>query len=122
MPAALALADVVAVTAMEPPVLGSAAAQAQAMGRPVVTSDVGVLPEQIVVPPQLPEDLRTGWVAAANDANDFARALARALSLEPAAYQAMSARARQYAEYMFSPAAVGAATRTIYATLLTRNV
>jgi glycosyltransferase involved in cell wall biosynthesis len=121
LPIALALADVVAVTAVEPPVLGRAAAEAQAMGRPVVTSDVGVLPEQIVVPPQLPEDLRTGWIAAANDANDFARALARALSLDAPAHAAISARARQYAEYMFSPAAVGAATRTVYGSLLTRN-
>ena len=34
---------------IEPPVLGRVVAQAQAMGRPVVTSGVGVLPEHVLV-------------------------------------------------------------------------
>ena len=121
MPAALALADVVAITAIEPPVLGRDAAQAQAMGRPLVTTGVGVLPEQVAVPPYLPEDVRTGWVAAANNPADFARALGLALSLDRTAYHAMSARARQFAEYMFSPQSVAAATRAVYTSLLTRK-
>ena len=43
LPAAFAGADFVAVPAVEPPVLGRVVAQAQAMGRPVVTTDVGML-------------------------------------------------------------------------------
>ena len=43
MPAAFAAADFVAVPAIEPPLLGRVVAQAQAMGRPVVTTDVGML-------------------------------------------------------------------------------
>ena len=39
MPAAFAAADTVVMPAMEPPVFGRVVAQAQAMGRPVVTSD-----------------------------------------------------------------------------------
>ncbi len=62
MPAAFAAADVVAVPAIQSPVLGRVVAQAQAMGRPVVTTDVGVLPEHLVTPPEMPEDVRTGWV------------------------------------------------------------
>jgi glycosyltransferase involved in cell wall biosynthesis len=122
LPAAFALSDVVAVPAIEPPILGHAAAQAQAMGRPVVTSDVGVLPELVVVPPYLPEDVRTGWVAAAGDPNDFARALGLALALDDTAYHAMSARARQFAEYMFSPESVAVATRAVYTSLLARDL
>ena len=76
----------------------------------------------VVVPPQLPEDVRTGWVAKAGDAADFARALALALALDPKAYQAISARARQFAEYMFSPESVAAATRGVYTSLLTRDL
>src|SRR5262249_52560886 len=45
MPAALAASETVVVPATEAPVLGRLVAEAQAMGRPVVTSDVGVLPE-----------------------------------------------------------------------------
>jgi len=119
---AFAVADVVLVPMMQAPVLGRLVAQAQAMARPVVTSDVGALPEHVVVPPQLPEDVRTGWVAKAGDADDFARALALALALDPKAYQAISARARQFAEYMFSPESVAAATRGVYTSLLTRDL
>jgi glycosyltransferase involved in cell wall biosynthesis len=122
MAEAFAVADIVAVPAIEPPILGRMVAQAQAMARPVVTTDVGALPEQVVVPPQLPEDVRTGWVAKANDPADFARALALALALDPTAYQAMSARARQFAEYMFSPDSVAEATRSVYTSLLARDL
>jgi len=121
MPAAFAIADMVVVPAIEAPVLGRVVAQAQAMGRPVIASNVGVLPEYIVTPPHMPEDVRTGWVTAANDPLDIARALAEALTLDNAAYQAMCARAREFAEYMFSPESVAVATRAIYVSLLARG-
>jgi glycosyltransferase involved in cell wall biosynthesis len=121
LPAAFALADVVAVPAMVPPVLGSTVAQAQAMGRPVVASNIGLLPELLVMPPYMPEDVRTGWGAQVDDPNDFARALDLALSLDGTAWQAMSARARQFAEYMFSPESVAEATRAVYTSLLARD-
>jgi len=120
LPAAFAIADVVVVPAVEAPVLGRVVAQAQSVGRPVVASNVGVLSEYIVTPPQMPEDVRTGWVTATGDALDVARALAAALSLDDGAYQAMSARAREFAEYMFSPESVAVATRAVYASLLAR--
>jgi glycosyltransferase involved in cell wall biosynthesis len=122
LPSAFAVADIVAMPAIEAPTLGRAVAQAQAMARPVVTSDVGMLPEHVVTPPQLPEDVRTGWVAKAGDAADFANALGLALGLDPVAYQAMSARARQFAEYTFSPNSVATATRAVYTSLLARDL
>ena len=121
MPAAFAIADVVVVPATEAPVLGRVVAQAQAMSRPVVASNVGVLPEYLVTPPQMPEDVRTGWVTTPGDALDLARALAAALALDDDAYQAMCARAREFAEYMFSPESVAVATRAVYRSLLARE-
>jgi glycosyltransferase involved in cell wall biosynthesis len=121
LPAAFALADVVVVPSTDPPVLGSVVAQAQSMGRPVVTSNAGVLPELVVVPPHLPEEVRTGWVATAGDVNEFARMLNLALSLDDTGYRAMSARARQFAEYMFSSESTSAAILAVYAALLERN-
>src|SRR5271166_1523079 len=121
MPAALAAADTVLVPAIEPPVLGRVVAEAQAMGRPVVTANIGILPEHIVTPPEMPEDIRTGWLAEPGDAADFARALSTALSLDEAAYRAMGARARQFAEYMFSPRSIAIATRAVYTSLLARD-
>jgi glycosyltransferase involved in cell wall biosynthesis len=121
MPAALAAADTVVVPAIEPPMLGRVLAQAQAMGRPVVTSNVGLLPEQVVTPPDMPEDVRTGWVAKAGDAQEFASALGTAFALDDTAYRTMAARARQFAQYMFSPEGVAAATLDVYNSLLQRE-
>jgi glycosyltransferase involved in cell wall biosynthesis len=122
MPAAFAAADTVLVPAIEPPVLGRVVAEAQAMGRPVVTSNIGILPEHVVTPPEMPEDVHTGWLAEPGDAEDFARALGIAFSLDATAYRAMSARARQFAEYMFSPRSVAVATRAVYTSLLARDI
>jgi glycosyltransferase involved in cell wall biosynthesis len=121
-PAAFAAADIVAVTAIEPPLLGSVVAQAQAMARPVVTSDVGMLPEHVLVPPRMPEELRTGWVVSPADPIGLAHTLKLALELDPTEYQAMAARARQFAEYMFSPQSVAVATRAVYTSLLARDI
>jgi glycosyltransferase involved in cell wall biosynthesis len=121
MPAAFASADAVLVPSIDPPVLGSVVAEAQAMGRPVIASNVGVLPEHIVTTPEMPEDVRTGWVADAGDAADFARALGESFALDATAYRTMAARARQFAEYMFSPESVAVATRAVYTSLLARD-
>ncbi len=121
MPAAYAVADTVLVPAIEPPVLGRVVAEAQAMGRPVVTSNIGVLPEHVVTPPEMPEDVRTGWLCEPGNAADFARALSTAFSLEAPAYRAMGARARQFAEYMFSSRSIAVATRAVYTSLLARD-
>jgi glycosyltransferase involved in cell wall biosynthesis len=121
MPAAIAASDIVALPAIYPPLLGCTVAQAQALGRPVVTTNVGVLPEHVVTPPRMPEDVRTGWVAKAGDPTDFAAALQRALSLDATAYRGISLRARQFAEYMFSPDSVADAVRSVYTSLLARE-
>jgi glycosyltransferase involved in cell wall biosynthesis len=122
LPAAFAAADTVVVPAIEPPVLGSAVAQAQAMGRPVVTSAIGMLPEHVVAPPEFPEEVRTGWVAKADDAAEFVRAISAAFALDDTAYRTLAARARQFAQYMFSPASVASATCAVYTSLLERDV
>jgi glycosyltransferase involved in cell wall biosynthesis len=120
VPAALAAADTVVVPATEPPMLGRTVAQAQAMGRPVVTSNIGILPEYVVTPPEMPEDVRTGWVCKP-DAMEFAHAIRTAFRLDDTAYRTMAARARQFAQYMFSPESVGSVTCTVYSSLLERE-
>jgi glycosyltransferase involved in cell wall biosynthesis len=118
MPAAFAAADTVVVPAIEAPVFGRVVAQAQAMGRPVVTSDIGILPEHVAAPPEMPEEVRTGWVAKAGDAGEFAHALGEAFALDETAYRTMSERARHFAEYMFSPRNAVVATHAVYGALL----
>jgi glycosyltransferase involved in cell wall biosynthesis len=122
MPAAFAAADFVAMPAIEAPLLGRVVAQAQAMGKPVVTSDIGMLAEHIVAPPRMPEDVRTGWAVNPGDSVEFAQALDNALSLSATAYRGMCARARQFAEYMFAPESVAEAMRSVYTSLLARDL
>jgi glycosyltransferase involved in cell wall biosynthesis len=121
MPAALAAADVVVVPAMAPPLSGRAVAEAQAMGRPVVTHAVGVLPENVLAPPRMPDNLRTGWVVRPGNIGELATAIGAALALDHVAYEAMGARARQYAEFVFSRQSVAEAIRGVYTSLLARD-
>ena len=93
-------------------------AEAQAMARPVVASAVGPLPENMGTPPRMPYELRTGWEVSPGNADDLAHAIFTALALDPVAYRAHAARARQFAEYMFSPQRAAAAMLEIYASLL----
>jgi glycosyltransferase involved in cell wall biosynthesis len=121
LPAALAAADVVVVAALEPPLSGRAAAEAQAMGRPLVTTTVGALPENVLTPPRMKDELRTGWLARPGNVGELARAITAALALNVTAYEALGARARQFAEFMFSPQSVAEAIRGVYTSLLSRD-
>jgi glycosyltransferase involved in cell wall biosynthesis len=121
MPTAIAASDVVVIPALKPPLTGRAASEAQAMGRPVVVNAVGVLPENVLTPPRMAEELRTGWVVRPGHAGDLARGIGSALRLDRKTYDAMGARARQFAEFMFSPTSVAAKVRGLYTSLLARN-
>ena len=118
MASAYATADVVVVPCIAAPILGRVVAEAQAMARPVIATSVGPLAENMVAPPAMPDELRTGWVVAPDDPAELALALNQALSLDAEAYRAMAARARQFAELTFAPDRIAAATLSVYASLL----
>jgi glycosyltransferase involved in cell wall biosynthesis len=88
------------------------------MARPVIASSVGPLPENLLTPPRMPNELRTGWLVQPANAAELAETLAAALSLDAQAYRALAARARQFGEFMFSPHRVAAATLAVYSSLL----
>jgi glycosyltransferase involved in cell wall biosynthesis len=121
MPTALAAADVVVVPALEPPLSGRDVAQAQAMGRPVIATSVGALPENLLCPPRMRDELRTGWLVRPGNVAELARAISTALALDVTSYEALGARARQFAEFVFSPQSVAEAIRGVYTTLLARD-
>jgi glycosyltransferase involved in cell wall biosynthesis len=118
MPATYAAADLVVVPYTSPPIYGRVVAEAQAMALPVIASSVGPLPENMMTPPRAADELRTGWEVAPGDPAELAKAIAAALALEPDDYRAHAARARQFAEYMFSSGRAAAAMLEIYASLL----
>jgi glycosyltransferase involved in cell wall biosynthesis len=121
MLAALAAADVVVVPALQPPLSGRIVVEAQALGRPVIASTVGVLPENVLCPPRMRDELRTGWLVRPGNAGELARALGAALALDVTAYEALGARARQFIEFAFSPQSVAEAIRAVYTSLLARD-
>jgi len=61
-------------------------------------------------------------VAKRGDAQEFAVALSEAFMLDDDAYRTMAARARNFAEYMFSPDSVATATYAVYTALLERDL
>jgi len=76
MPTAYMLADVVAVPHLTAGGFARVAAEAQAMGRPVVSADVGAAREAIL-------HNETGWLARINEPEALAECLGLALDLTP---------------------------------------
>lgn len=121
MPAAFRAASVVAVPSVEPEAFGRAAVEAQALGIPVVVSDLGAVPETVLAPPDADPALRTGWRVPAGDAVALADALSEALSLGASARDALGRRAQNHVEANFSLDRMIAATLDVYAGLLDRG-
>ena len=118
MAAAYAIADLVIVPSVAPTTFSEIAAEAHAMAKPVIASAIGALPEIVLAPPRVEEDIRTGWLTPPGDTIELARAVAAALAVDPAERRIIAARARRFAENRFSPARVAAATLEVYAGLL----
>jgi glycosyltransferase involved in cell wall biosynthesis len=111
MPAAFLAADAVLNPSLEPEAFGRTAAEAQAMGAPVVAADHGGAREAVA-----PGE--TGWLAAPGDADALAAALSEALSLDDGARAALAARARARIAARFSKTALQDATLRVYRELL----
>jgi glycosyltransferase involved in cell wall biosynthesis len=118
MPTLFSAADVVVLPAVEAPDDGDVAAEAQALARPVIASAIGALAENVVAPPRVPPDRRTGWLVRPADPVELARTIGAVLALNEPAMQALRSRARQFAESMFSPQNVAAATLAVYTSVL----
>ena len=93
MPAAFMAASVVTVPSTEPEAFGRSAVEAQAMGKPVVVSDLGAVPETVLSPPRVADSERTGWTVAAGDAPALAAAIKGALDLGVANRNGLALRA-----------------------------
>jgi glycosyltransferase involved in cell wall biosynthesis len=118
MPAAFRAASVVAVPSIEPEAFGRSAVEAQALGTPVVVSDLGAVPETVLSPPDVDPTQRTGWRVPAGDPTALAGALAEALSLGASARDGLARRARAHVEANFSLERMVGDTLGVYARLL----
>ncbi|MEQ8349322.1 MAG: glycosyltransferase family 4 protein [Sneathiellaceae bacterium] len=111
MAAAYLLADVVVSASTEPEAFGRVAAEAQAMGRPVVGTDLGATPENLV-------DGVTGWLVPPRDAAALAAAIGRALGMDPAVLARMGGLARARVAERCSLQAMTDATLEVYRQVL----
>ena len=128
MPAAYAACDFVVLPMQQAPLFSMLAAEAQAMGRPVIASRIGAMPEHVVVPGADMPDVdvpdfdapagRTGWLTAPDDPVALARILAGALAVRPHERDAIGARARRFAERCFAREEVADATLAVYGELV----
>lgn len=90
--AAYALAYVTVVASTEPEAFGRAAAEALAVGCPVITTNLGAPPEIVLAEPAVPADATTGWVVPVS-AEGIVPALEAALSMPVTQRTAMGNRA-----------------------------
>ena len=89
MPAAFSISAAVAVPSTEPEAFGRSAVEAQAMGAPVIVSDLGAVPETVLATPKYSESQRTGWHVPANSPDILADALEKSINLGPNAREAL---------------------------------
>lgn len=118
MPAAYLAAAVTTAPSTTPEAFGRVAIEAQAMGAPVVVSDLGAAPETVLAPPQVDESEATGWRVPPGDAMALARAIRQALDLRPSARDDLTARARRHVQRDFSVEQMCRATLDAYESLL----
>lgn len=121
MPAALLAAAVVVVPSIEPEAFGRVAVEAQAVGTPVVVSDLGAVPETVLAPPETEAAKRTGWRVSPSDPALLAAALREALSLGASGRDALALRARKQVEDRFSIERMARETLDAYGAVLERQ-
>ena len=111
MPAAYMLADVVVSASTDPEAFGRVAAEAMAMGRPVIASDHGGARETVIAG-------KTGWLVSPGNADALAKALDTALNMTPEDRESFANRAISHIEKSFSKQQMCRHTLAVYNELL----
>ena len=107
MPAALSASDIVLAPSIRPEAFGRTAAEAAAMGRPVIAADHGGARETVV-------DGETGARFTAGNAQALTGAIRSLISVGPATRDTMGQNGRQHVEQHFSTKGLQTATLSLY--------
>lgn len=116
IPAAFALAHVAVIASISAETFGRTSIESQAAGCPVIVTDVGAAPEN-VIPASGSADF-TGWVVPTADSAALAASLVEALTLSPEARAAIGLRARAHVAGQFTLQEMQRATLAVYDELL----
>jgi glycosyltransferase involved in cell wall biosynthesis len=117
MPAAFLASEVALLPSLMPETFGRTSVEAQAMGCPVISSDLGAARETVV---SAEEDgsAFTGWLVPPGDAPALAAKIRLALGLAQESRAALRKRARGHAAATFTLGAMQRATLAVYDELL----
>ena len=118
MPAAFAASSAAIVASVEPEAFGRTATEAQAMGCPVIATNIGAPPETVLAEPAVSASDATGWLVPPGDGDALARALTQLLELSDDHICNMAKRARARVAEQFSLDAMKTKTLAVYDELL----
>ncbi len=116
MPAAFAASAAVVSAAVQPEGLQRAILEAQAMGRPVIVSDLAAGADVVLTAPAVPDSRITGLRFPAGDDAALAATLLRLFSMPELTRRAMGARGRDWVVGHFNPDVVAGQTLELYGT------
>jgi glycosyltransferase involved in cell wall biosynthesis len=114
MPAAYAAASVVVSAAVQPEGVQRAILEAQAMGRPVIVSDLGAGPDVVLTAPAIPESRIAGFRFQTGDDAALAAALLRLFSMPEPNRATIGRRGREWVLGHFNAAVVTEQTLRVY--------
>ena len=114
MPAAYAAASVAVSAAVQPEGVQRAILEAQAMGRPIIVSDLGAGPDVVLTAPVVPESRIAGFRFQAGDDAALAAALLRLFSMPEPNRATMGRRGREWVLNHFNAAVVAEQTLRVY--------
>ena len=109
------LSDVVVHASTRPEAFGRVVIEAQAMGRPVIATDLGGPSETV-------EHGVTGWLTIPGDPSTLAQALEEALGMDTEARMALGHRARASVLHGYTVRAMQDATLDVYEAVLSGRV
>ena len=111
MPLAFAASDFALFPVIEPEAFGRGAVEAQAMGVPVIASNLGGFTETVV-------EGETGFLVPPGASMALAGAIERMMDLGPEARAAMGAKGRERVQRLYSKTALQTATLAVYQRVL----
>ena len=117
MAAAYQAVDIVLMPSTVPEAFGRVAAEAQAMGRPVIVTDIGAVGETVLAQPDVDESEVTGWRVAPDDPEALAAAIVQALLMSDEETAGISQRAVEFIRQNYSVDKMTSATLELYAGL-----
>ena len=111
MPLAYSLADVVVSASTSPEAFGRVSVEAQAMGKPIIASNIGGSNETVI-------DKKTGFLFDSNDAKSLSKQILRVLNMDETSLKMMRTEARKNVTQRFNVEKMCFSTYSEYKRLL----